>query len=91
MTEPVYVVVSCVVPGQDRMKNRAAACPSAVVDVAEECACAAAALAGRSLTVQHSRQRGGKLVVEDQRMAGHLACRMGSCCRAFGRMLSCPR
>lgn len=91
MTEPVYVVVSCVVQGQNRMKNRAAACPSAVVEAAEGCASAAGALAGRSLTVQHSRQRGGKPVVEDRRMAGRLACRMGSCYRASGRMLSCPR
>lgn len=88
--EPVYVVVSCVVPEQNRMKSRAAACPSAVVGV-EGCACAAGELAGRSRTVQHSRQRGGRSVVEDQRMAGHLACRMGSCYRASGRMLSGPR
>ena len=69
------------------MKNRAAACPSAVVGV-EGCACAAGELAGRSLTVQHSRQREGRPVVEDRRMARHLACRMESCCRASGRMLS---
>lgn len=78
--------VSCVVLGQNRMENRAAACPSAAVG-AEGCACAAGALAGRNLTVQHSRQRGGRPVVEDPRMAGHLAYRMGSCCRASGRML----
>lgn len=68
------------------MKRHAAACSSAVVG-AEGCACVAEALAGRSLLVLHSRQRGGRPVVEDQMMAGHLAYRRESCCRASGRML----
>lgn len=68
------------------MKKHAAACPSAVVG-AEGCACAAGALAGRSLIVLYSRQRGGRPVVEGQMMAGHLAYHRESCCRASGRML----
>lgn len=83
------MVVSCVVLGQNRMKNRAAACPSAVVG-AEGCAFAAGETAGRSQTVRHSRLREGRPVVEDQRMAGRPAYRRESCCRASGRMLLYP-